>query len=234
MSGSTTTKTSAAAGLKVVADPSGAVELPWDFVDWQLRERGHIFDALERGELPRSFSAHLPAVSTVGTGAFPIHCCNKGVGMTPRDELIPDLLREIDDTLAWCRERSWNETRARRIEVARMLYDHPERVDARRFGLIEIFRGKTYDNLLRDPRASLLFTGAAPTWRSYQVNVVAEVVERDDPRFQIILGMRMLFESDRFHIQQLQYPLGYLFWVHEVVEKTPLMGRAGRARAGKG
>lgn len=211
----------------------GAVELPWDFVDWQLRERLHIFEALERGVMPTTFSAHLPAVSTLNDGGFPIHCCNKGVGLTPRDELIPELVREIDDTLRWCQERSWNETQARRIEVARLLYDHADKVDARRFGLIEIFRGTTYANLCRDPRAALLFTGEAPSWRSYQVNVVAEIVEPDDPRFQLIRGMRLLFESDRFHIQQLRYPMGYLFWVHEVIEKTPLVGRAGRARAGK-
>lgn len=209
-----------------------AVALPWDFLDWQVREREHLFEALCRGEQPRSFAAHLPAVSTLGTGAFPVHCCNKGVGLTPRDELVPELQREIDDALAWSAGRSWRESQPRRIEVARWLYGSADRIDPRRLGLIEIFRGSTYHNLQRDPRASLLFTGAAPTWRSYQVNAVAEVVEPDDPRFRVIRGLRLLFESDRFHVQQLRYPLGYLFWVHEVIEKTPLMGRAGRSRAG--
>jgi hypothetical protein len=212
---------------------AGAQELPSEFIDWQLRERAMLFESLESGEFPRSFAAHLPSVSTMGSGAFPIHCCNKGVGMTPKDELIPELVREIKDTLKWCESRSWKESQARRIEVARLLYDHREKVDERRFGLIEIFRGQTFANLANNPCASLLFTDVAPNWLSYQVNVVAEVVEADDPRFQLILGMRLLFESDRFHIQQLEYPLGYLFWVHEVIEKTPLMGRSGRRHTAK-
>jgi len=208
--------------------PPAVRALPEAFVAWQLAERQRIFAALAAGDMPRSFAAHLPAVSTLGSGGFPIHCCNKGVGLTARDEHVAELLDVIQDTLAWCERRSWNETRSRRIEVARLLYDHPERIDPRRFGLIEIFRGQTYGNLTRDPRASLLFTDVAPVWRSYQINVTAEIVEPGDPRFELIVGMRLLFESERFHIQQIAYPLGYLFWVHEVIEKTPFVGRAGR------
>jgi hypothetical protein len=127
-------------------------------------------------------------------------------------------------------EQSWAESQPQRIATARLLYDHIDRVDPRRFGLIEIFRRTTYGNLLRDPKATLLFTGEAPRWTSFQVNCVAELLEAGDPRFQLILGMRRLFEADRFHVQQPQYPTGYLFWVHEVIEKTPWFGKNGRRR----
>lgn len=217
-----------------IATPEdGAQPLPEKFLDWQLSARAHLFEALERQEMPRSFSAHLPAVSTLGSGSFPIHMANKGVGMLPKDELIPDLLREIDDCMEWAAQRSWNESQARRIATARLLYDHADRVDPRRFGLIEIFRGSTFENLQRNPQATLLFTGDAPKWLSFQVNCVAEIIEPGDPRFEFIVGMRLLFESDRFHVQQLKYPMGYVFWVHEVIEKTPLFGRDGHQRGRK-
>jgi hypothetical protein len=198
-----------------------AQELPAAFVDWQVAERRAIFAALERGELPRSFAAHLPVVSTLDPGPFPIHSATKGAGLTPKDADLPQLVGAIEDCLASSAALPWPETLARRIEVARLLYDHPEHIDRRRFGLIEIFRGQTYRNILRDPRVTLLFTGPGPQYLSYQVHGVAEVVGLDDARFRFILGMRHLFERDRFHIQQPDYAVGYLLWVHEVIEKTP-------------
>lgn len=210
-----------------------AEALPEAFLDWQLDGRREIFGALERGEFPTTFACHLPAVSTLGTGAFPIHCANKGVGLLPTAEALPGLLQEIHDCMQWADGRDWRESQARRIATARALYDHRDRVDPRCFGLIEIFRGQTFRNIERCPQATLLFTGIAPGWRSYQVNCVAEVVRPDDMRFQYILGMRELFERDRFHVQQPDYPLGYILWVNEVIEKTPRFGDAGRKLVGR-
>lgn len=198
-----------------------AQELPKAFLDWQLEERRTLFSALERGETPRVFAAHLPVVSTLGPGSFPIHSATKGAGLTARDADIPQILRDIESCLALCERRPWAETLSHRIAVARRLYDQPERIDPRRLGLIEIFRGQTHRNLLADPRATLLFTGPGPRYPSFQVNCEAEIIGPDDPRFGFVLGMRQLFERDRFHIQQPDYPLGYLMWVREVIEKTP-------------
>lgn len=223
-----------APSLRATPKPSeGAQPLPDAFLQWVLTERRGVFSAFERGEMPASFASHLPVVNTIGTGDFPIHSATKGAGLTARDEEIPALLHAIDDCLAACEGHPWSATMGRRIQVAHELYARPDRIDPRRFGLIEIFRGNTYHNVLRDPRVTLLFTGPWPHYRSYQVNCVAEVVEGDDPRFRAILGMRQLFERDRFHIQQPLYPLGYLLWVHEVIDKSPRFGHAGRRLAGK-
>lgn len=209
-----------------------ARELPASFIDWQIAERRQVFAALERGELPRSFAAHLPVVSTIGGGPFPVHSATKGAGLTPKDAELPQLIGAIEDCLALCAARPWPATLGRRIALARLLYDHPEHIDRRRLGLIEIFRGQTYHNILDDPRVTLLFTGPGPHYLSYQVNALATVVAADDPCFRFILGMRQLFERDRFHIQQPAYPTGYLLWVHAVIEKTPRFGRAGRHLTG--
>lgn len=195
--------------------------LPEAFLDWQIEERRALFSALERGEMPRVFAAHLPVVSTLGPGFFPIHSATKGAGLTPADEDIPWLLSEIESCLAFCEGSPWPATLSRRIAVARLLYDEPSRIDPRRFGLIEIFRGQTYRNLLGDRRATLLFSGAGPHYPSFQVGCEAEIIEMNDQRFRFVFGMRQLFERDRFHIRQPDYPLGYLMWVREVIEKTP-------------
>lgn len=206
------------------------VKLPLEFLRWQCEERCTLFEALGRGQYPRFLASHLPVVSCLNGAAetFPIHSATKGVGLLPRRELIHEHVEEINDTLARCRDRDPKESLGDRIKAAQSLYERPERIDRRLLGAIEIFRGQTYRNLCRDPRVTLLYTGSAPRYLSYQVNCAAETVAADDLRFQFILGMRFLFEVERFHIQQPEYPLGYVFRVQEVFEKTPRMGRAGK------
>lgn len=217
---------------RTVALEQSAQAAPDGFLDWLIEGRREIFTALEQGEFPKTFASHLPAVSTLGSGRFPIHSANKGVGLTPHDSAIPGLLEQTNEVLEWAERNPWKESQARRIEVARLLYDDTAVIDRRRFGLIEIFRGQTYRNIEARPQATLLFTGVAPFWRSYQVNCSVEIVGPEDLRFQYVLAMRRLFERDRFHIQQPDYPIGYLFWINEVVEKTPRFGKAGRHLVG--
>ncbi len=121
-------------------------------------------------------------------------------------------------------------SRSERIAAALSLYNRPERVDTSVFGGIEIFCGQTHQNLLADPRAALLFTGFGPQYLSYQFNCQVEILEPDDGRFEFLLGMRLLFEMERFHIQQPQYSLGYVFHIREIFDKTPRVVHAGKRR----
>lgn len=198
-------------------------QMPRLFVKWQCDERREMFAVLRRGEIPRFLPAHLPVVSTLNErpARFPIHSATKGIGLLPQPEFLDEHLAEIDDCLARCRERTASESLDNRVETALSLYSRAERIDPSLFGGIEIFRGQTCRNLLRDPRATLLFTGLGPQYLSYQFNCLAEIVGPEDRRFQFLRGMRFLFETERFHIQQPQYPLGYLFDIMEVFEKTP-------------
>lgn len=201
-----------------------AVErMPAPFLKWQCEERRTLFAALRRGEHPRFLAAHLPVVSTLtGPGAtFPIHASTKGVGLLPRPDLLDEHIAEINECLARCKGRRPGDSIEERIKTTLSLYDRPERIDSGLFGGIEIFRCQTYQNLLRDSRATLLFTGPGPHYLSYQFNCVSEIVGPEDRSFEFLLGMRLLFDRERFHIQQLQYPLGYLFHIQEVFEKTP-------------
>ncbi len=73
----------------------------------------------------------------------------------------------------------------------------------------------------RNPRASLLYTGKAPYYPSYQFNVIVSIIDVDNPYYVFLRAARELFASDAFHIPQTRYPFGYLFHVVEVLDKTP-------------
>ncbi len=208
---------------------AGARELPRAFIEWQISARRSAYARVAEGERPSRFNAHLPVVATINQKAdFLAHVSTKGTGFTPCDEHLDYYIQLIDDCLASCQGRPWEETLADRIAAVREFYEHPEHIDFRRLGLLEIFQGQTYRNLLADPRICLHYTGDGPEYPSFQINALAEIVGPEDKRFQFIYLVRQLFEHDHFHIHQPNYPFGYLAWVREVYDKSPFHGRAGR------
>ncbi len=212
---------------------SKTAKMPAVFLEWQCQERQDMFAALRRGEHPRFLASHLPVLSTLNSepAAFPIHASTKGVGLFPKEEYLAEHVDEISDCLARSQHKPAPDTLSERIETTLSLYNRPERIDKGVFGGIEIFRGQSYRNLLADARASLLFTGFGPQYLSYQFNCDVELVEPQDIRFEFLRGMRLLFEQERFHIQQPQYPLGYVFHIREVFDKTPRIAHAGKQKA---
>jgi hypothetical protein len=209
---------------------SKQVGMPPVFLEWQCEERRAMFTALRRGEVPRFLASHLPVVSTLNDqdGSFPIHSSTKGVGLLPKKSYLDEHNAEITDCLERWRDTNPHESLGERINTTLSLYNRPERIDTGTFGGIEIFRGQTYHNLLRDPRASLLFTGFGPQYMSYQFNCDVELLQPQEPRFLWLRGARLLFEKERFHIQQPEYPLGYVFHIRQVFDKTPRIAHAGR------
>ncbi len=207
------------------------VTMPAVFLEWQCQERQAMFAALRRGEHPRFLASHLPVLSTLNgePAAFPIHASTKGVGLFPKEEYLAEHVDENSDCLARSQHKHAPDTLDERIETTLSLYNRPERIDKEVFGGIEIFRGQSYRNLLADPRASLLFTGFGPQYLSYQFNCDVELVEPQDARFEFLRGMRLLFEQERFHIQQPQYPLGYVFHIREIFDKTPHVVHSGKS-----
>lgn len=207
---------------------ASATELPEDFVEWQRSCRRGMFNRIAEGKRPTRFSAHLPVVVTLKTeGDFLAHSATKGTGFTPRDEYLDDYISRFDNCLTRCQGRPWRETLGERVAVAREFYENSDHIDPRRLGLLEIFQGQTYRNLLADPHLTLHYTGEGPDYPSFQINGLAEIVGPEDKRFQFIYLARQLFEHDHFHIHQPDYPFGYVVWVKEAYDKSPFHGRAG-------
>ncbi|MBI3962245.1 MAG: hypothetical protein HY335_05795 [Deinococcus sp.] len=202
-------------------------ELPREFIDWQRGEREKLFERIAGREHIPTFSAHLPVVVTINRdGRFPAHTANKGAGFTARDEWLGEYIELLENWVRHSRDGPWEESLAERVTLARRFYQG-EHLDPRRLGLLEIFRGTTYRNILANPCVSLHYAGPGPEYQSYQLNCIAEVVGPGDPRYRFIHAMRQLFEHESFHIHQPSYPFGYLFWVCEVYDKSP-RGAAGR------
>lgn len=215
----------------VAPDPAAvpvARPLPDEFVRWQLGARLAMLDRVARGEQIPMFGAHLPVlVSHDPEGRFPAQTANKGVGFMPSDEWLAYYASLFRDVLGRSEGRPAEATRADRLLAIRLLYEHPERMDLRRLGLLEMFEGATFRNLRRDGRATLHYTDSGPEYRSFQLNGWVEVAGPGDPRYEVILAARLLFEMEAFHIRQPAYPWAYVFSVVEAYDKTPRHGRAG-------
>ncbi len=203
-------------------------ELPFEFIDWQLELRKTMFQRIMKQDFIPSFQAHLPVMATLNpNGRFPIHTATKGTGFLPKDEFLKEYIELFQNCLEKNKHKTWKESLPARVEVMQEFYQIREKIDFRRLGFLEIFKGRTYHNILANPSAALQFTGPGPRYTSYQVNGFAQEVNSQNLCYRFIYLARQLFEHDSFHIQQPQYPCGYIFWVCEMYNKSP-RGHAGK------
>lgn len=199
-------------------------ELPEKFIRWQLDYKHKIYDAIENDEYIAFNAGHLPVVGTWDEDSLVPNLANKGVGFTPKDEYLDHYLNLVEDAVAQIEQlppHAVNDTRDLRIKTAREFYAHPQHIDWRRLGLLEIFEGSTFKNLSKNPFASVLWTGNSPVFVSFQVDCIVEIITPEDPRYRFSWAMRRLFEYEPFHVVQTIYPYSYCFWVMDWKDKTP-------------
>ena len=207
-----------------VARELAILELPEQFVQWQLDYKRRVYDAIAKDEYIAFNAGHLPVVGTWDDQGLVPNLANKGVGFTPKDEHLEHYVRLVEDAVERIRTlppHAVDETRELRVTTAREFYAHPEHIDWRRLGLLEIFEGETYRNLIRRPLASVLWTGQSPVFVSFQVNCAVEIIPTDHPRYRFSWAMRRLFEYEPFHVVQTMFPYAYTFWVYGWHDKTP-------------
>jgi len=199
-------------------------ELPEKLINWQLDYKKYVYDSIERDEYIPFNQGHLPVVATMGSdNPFP-NLANKGVGFTPKDEYLEHYVQLVEDAVDQISElppHAVDQTRSLRVNTARELYAHPEHIDWRRLGLLEIFEGTTLRNLIENPLASVLWTGNSPVFISFQVDCVVEIITPENPRYRFSWAMRRLFEYEPFHVVQTMFPYSYTFWVYDWRDKTP-------------
>ncbi len=199
-------------------------ELPEQFVQWQLDYKRRIYDAISKDEYIAFNAGHLPVVGTWSEQGFVPNLANKGVGFTPKDEHLEHyvaLVEQAVERIQALPPHAVDETRELRIGTAREFYAHPEHIDWRRLGLLEIFEGDTYRNLTQRPLASVLWTGQSPVFVSFQVDCAVEIISKEHPRYRFSWAMRRLFEYEPFHVVQTMFPYAYTFWVYGWHDKTP-------------
>lgn len=184
---------------------------------------------MKTGRQMRYFSAHLPVIATWREGdEFPVNMTVKGIGLIPKREFLMDYIDLFEATIVEARTMPWTESLPKRIEVMERLYSDIENFDPTLLGGLEIFEGTAFKNMRDNSMASLLYMGVsvvpeeiktvnpqgpvAVQYISFQVNGRVEILEKDSIYYRYLLAARKLFEFDRFHLYQPDYPFGYFIY----------------------
>lgn len=212
--------------------------IPPYFLQWLATSRVRFLEGMKAKRPMRYFSAHLPVMATWRDGEeFPVNLTVKGIGLIPKKEILVDYIDLFEATIAEARTMPWTESLSMRIEVMERLYSDIENFDPELLGGLEIFEGTAFKNMRDNSVASLLYMGVsvepeemqtvnrhspvAVQYISFQVNGRVEILKKDVIYYRYLLAARRLFEFDRFHIYQPDYPFGYLIRVVEVKDKSP-------------
>lgn len=201
--------------------------IPHRFLQWLAESRISFLNDLKDGRPMRYFSAHLPIMATWREGVgFPVNLTVKGIGLLPKSELLEHYIDIFESVIAEARSVSWDASLQKRIEVMLGLYGDIENLDPSFLGGLEIFEGRAFENMRENPYASLLYVGMSHTadgirYISFQINGNVEILNKDNQYYRFLLASRRLFEFDKFHIYQPDYPFGYLIRVVEVRDKSP-------------
>ncbi|MEW6428487.1 MAG: PCP reductase family protein [Thermodesulfobacteriota bacterium] len=198
-------------------------KLPSSLASWLRLGRLAVYrQLLEDPDRIEFFHQHLPVLVTRPPDSpFPFNCGNKGVGFLPDEQNLDRYIALYRRTIEATRGMPWRQSLAQRLTAARAFHEDTAAIDQRCLTSIEIFQRQTYANLRDYPFASLLFTGSSPQYMSFQLNCAVEIIDEQDPRFAFIKLSRRMFEFDGFHIAQPDFHTGYLFWISEVLDKTP-------------
>ncbi len=195
-------------------------------MEWLVESRRTFLKRIMRGEPLTYFSAHLPTVATWSEGEFPVNLTAKGIGLIPKEDRIGFFTGLFERVLEEVKDIPWSESLGRRADALFELYSDVGNFDPSVLGGLEIFGGRTLENIRKNKRASILFAGLKEengkvSYISFQINAKVEIVGKDDERYRFLLLARKLFEFDRFHLYQPDYPFGYIFRVEEVIDKSP-------------
>lgn len=198
------------------------VKLPNEFLQWQSEARLKMFEQIVTNgvEKIKMQTAHLPVLATIGKGNYPNLTC-KGMGLVPKEDKLSYFTKKIKDTIIKCKDMDWKESIYTRIEIIKSFYADMDNFNPYVLGGLEIFEGNTFLNLRSNPFASLLYYGEAPTFPSYQFNGIVKLIPKEDPQYLFLRAARELFAFDSFHVHQIDYPAGLLFYVTESINKTP-------------
>jgi len=197
--------------------------LPYTFLQWQSNARLGMFDQLQKAGMHsiKTLPAHLPVLATKGEDEPFINLTTKGLGLLPLHEKLNNFLELFIKAKKSSDSGPWEDSITLRMETALKFYKNTENFDPYLLGGLEIFEGTTAKNLMKNPFASLLYTGLAPKFLSFQLDGIVDIILDKNVYYQFLLSARELFAFDAFHVKQIKYPFGYLFYVIKIREKTP-------------
>lgn len=204
-------------------------ELPQSFFTWQIQTRLKslkVFLGIEKG-MP-NFAPHTVVMNTFNPECdFPGNSCIKGLGMMPREEYLEELCQKATVLIRKAQELGSEKTFTERVQFLVDLYSKPEIFDKFQLSSIEMFKKKSYENAVRDPRANLLFYDNASGY-SVMFNVICEFIPRTMPFYKYVTTIHDLFHTpsrassrDDDTTNQDRYEFAYRFYIIECYDKTP-------------
>ena len=165
-----------------------------------------------------------PVISTFNFDTpFYINSAVKIIRLTLRDKVIESQIEDLEGRLLSFAGVPFDETIEERINLYRELFVDDQKIDRFRIGCLEMFGDATYANLRRDPRANLTLSWYNPKdsiSRSYQINVIAEVVPPGTPYYRYMRVLRTLFSSRFLDSKRDYYVAAYKFWVSDILDKS--------------
>lgn len=197
-------------------------QLPPEFIDWQIRERMKLFEMLEKNQMPKFLPSHLPTLITYDRKKpdFPVNAACKGIGLVPVYEELETITQKLKAQLPSIVGSDFKSSIKQRLECAKLFFNNTTKIDLSRLGGLEIFEAQSYKNIVENPCVSLLFVGDSSTYKSYQLNCVAEITPPETPFYNFVRAIRSVFEEARFHYQQPAYPFAIKYNIVEVIEKS--------------
>ena len=166
-----------------------------------------------------------PTVSSLNaSNIFPINSAKKIIRLTLTDDALADSVHELEGAELAFQGRPFEETIDERIELYQKMMIDDRKIDRFRFGSVEMYGDKTYQNILRDPRVTMnMFwvQDKSPQAQSYQINCIAEIVPPGNPFFKYMRLMRRLFSKTLIDLRGTSdYVCAYKFWVCETKDKS--------------
>ena len=209
-------------------------EIPVKCMDWLVSSRMEFFHSMKEGHPTKYMAAHLPVMASWDESrSFPVNMTVKGMGLLPEQDQLDNYTDIFESVITEARSMPWKESMNKRLTAMSKLYGNVNNFDTAILGGLEIFGGKALENIRKNPYASLLYVGMSHTesgiqYISFQVNCNVTILGKEDPGYRFLLASRKLFEFDKFHLYQPDYPFGYLFNVVEVIDKSPWSKKPGR------
>ncbi|MGQ9705592.1 MAG: pyridoxamine 5'-phosphate oxidase family protein [bacterium] len=196
-------------------------KLPRSFISWQSEARKDLLNSMLRGEdRMLNFGAHLPVMSTKDAGVvFPTNSCVKGVGLLPTPTLLDKMIKNIEMVEEEIKKDRKTGVKGG-IKFLIDFYSDVGNLDWTRLSSIEIYAKKTFRNVKKDPRVSLLYADLERGCLSYMVNAVVEIVGEDNPYYKFVCLMHDIFHIPKNNVVR-RFPAVYIFHVCELYNKTP-------------
>jgi len=211
-------------------------KIPAKCMEWLVSSRIEFLQSMKEGHPTKYMAAHLPVMATWDESrSFPVNMTVKGLGLLPEKDRLDHYTDIFESVITEARSMPWQESMNKRLTAMSKLYGNTDNFDPSMLGGLEIFGGKALENMRKNPYASLLYVGMSHTehgiqYISFQVNCEVTILEKKDPGYRFLLASRKLFEFDKFHLYQPDYPFGYLFHVIDVIDKTPWSRKNGKQK----